>query len=172
MFSIMALKIGSESDKISRKNCLGQRLASFSLEILSPSSPILGQNWKHDLFRWCFKLKFPQFSQFFQTLLKFPLKFFMSSHLGWQDGTINVTLVVCCLSLVVVYRCLPLLVVCLLSLFVNWFFFFHCLYFVVFSLLFVVICFKKPCSYRRCLLENRDGSYFILWIIGGFFSLE
>ena len=29
MFSIMALKIGSKGDKISRKNCLGWRLASF-----------------------------------------------------------------------------------------------------------------------------------------------
>ena len=35
----MALKIGSEGDKISRKNCLGLRLAIFFLEILSPMSP-------------------------------------------------------------------------------------------------------------------------------------
>ena len=57
MFSIMALKIGPEGDKILRKNCLSERLASFFLEILSPLSPILSQNWKHDLARACFILK-------------------------------------------------------------------------------------------------------------------
>ena len=31
--------------------------------------------------------------------------------------------------------------------------------------LFVVVCWKKPCSCRRCLLENRDGSYYVLWNI-------
>ena len=49
MFSIMALKIGTKVDKISSKYCF--------LEILSPSTPILGHNWKHDLARSCFILE-------------------------------------------------------------------------------------------------------------------
>ena len=38
------LKIGDEGDKISKKNWRGASRDSFFLEILSPSSPILGQN--------------------------------------------------------------------------------------------------------------------------------
>ena len=52
MFSIMALKIGTEVDKISSKYCF--------LEILSPSTLILGRNLKHELARSCFTLKYFQ----------------------------------------------------------------------------------------------------------------
>ena len=52
MFSIMALKIGTEVDKISSKYCF--------LKILSPSTLILGRNLKHELARSCFTLKYFQ----------------------------------------------------------------------------------------------------------------
>ena len=56
MFLLLVLKIGSKSDKISRKKL--SRLAPrqfFFVEVLSPS--ILGQNGKHDLARSCFILE-------------------------------------------------------------------------------------------------------------------
>ena len=40
------------------------RLNSYVFEILSPSSPIMGKNWKHDLARSCFMLQI-----FWQTCL-------------------------------------------------------------------------------------------------------
>ena len=39
------------------KTVWASALPVFFLEILSPSSPILGHNWKHDLARSCFILK-------------------------------------------------------------------------------------------------------------------
>ena len=57
MFSIMALIIGSEGDKISKNHCLSYRLSNYFLEILSPSLPIMGHNWKHNLARSYFILE-------------------------------------------------------------------------------------------------------------------
>ena len=57
MFSIMALKIASEGENFREKTVSASASPDFFLEILSPSSPILGHNWKHDLARSCFILK-------------------------------------------------------------------------------------------------------------------
>ena len=62
MFSILALKIGSEGDKISRKKL--SRLTPrqfFSQNFVTLGADFESQNWKHDLVRLCFMLYTPSF---------------------------------------------------------------------------------------------------------------
>ena len=61
MSSIMALKIGSEGDKISRKKT-GEALAEtvfFSQNFVTLGADFESQNLKHDLARLCFMLYTP-----------------------------------------------------------------------------------------------------------------
>ena len=62
MFSIMALKIGSEGDKISRKKT-GEALAEpvFFRNFVKFGADFESPNWKHDLARLCFMLYTPNY---------------------------------------------------------------------------------------------------------------
>ena len=57
MFSIMALIICSEDNKILRKKTVTAIASSVIFSILSPLSPIMGHNWIDDLARSCFILQ-------------------------------------------------------------------------------------------------------------------
>ena len=73
MFTILALKNGSEGDKIS-KNTLSYCLTSFFLEILSPSSQIMGQNLK----TWSRQIMF------------YTKNYHLSIHVAfWKESMIN-----------------------------------------------------------------------------------
>ena len=77
MFSILALKIGSEGDKISRKKT-GEALAEtvFSRNFVTLGADFEGHNWKHDLARLCFMLYTPSYgnSQLKMEILEFTSK--------------------------------------------------------------------------------------------------
>ena len=77
MFSIMALKIGSEGDKISRKKTGGALAKTvFSQNFVTVGADFEGHNWKHDLTRLCFMLYTPSSgnSQLKMEILEFTSK--------------------------------------------------------------------------------------------------
>ena len=75
--------------KFREKTVSAGPLPVFFLEILSPLSPILGHNWKHDLARSCFilKLVFPNLVQ--KLHLEVALQFF-SALVPAQKGFLQV----------------------------------------------------------------------------------
>ena len=57
-FQLWPSKSAPRMTKFREKTVSASASPVFFLEILSPSSPILSQNWKHDLARSCFILEF------------------------------------------------------------------------------------------------------------------